>query len=192
MCLKLKTTQVWTLWDERKGLFTTILHENVAPDLSFLNKNTSAGEHRCSEDGINIHTPGSAPLHCHWWTNTLLSDQWACGRSYSIAIAHATQKYLIYLENACNNRMLWIMYSVLYTINKQWVLFDQSRVSLNQPWLFPKVAHLSKVLTEQERSRLMFCFFACYFFNTHQKGNTKQITGYILYDRKTPVLTGNG
>ena len=53
---------------------------------------------------------------------------------------------------------------------------------------------ISKVCTfikgagmDQERSRLMWSLF--FFFFRYQKGKGKQITGYILFDTKTPVLS---
>lgn len=41
---------------------------------------------------------------------------------------------------------------------------DRSCVSLNEPWLFQKVAHSSKAAVEQERSRLMFCTSLSFLF----------------------------
>lgn len=98
----------------RGNCFILIYHSStweLSTGSFFFKQNTSAVEHNI--DDVDVHSLCCAPLYCQQWTNSLLCDQRSSVWNHSTATACAIQKYLTYLENACNNWMLWIMYSTV-------------------------------------------------------------------------------
>lgn len=106
-----------------------------------------------------VKTHICSPCRVSHKKSVLWCDQQAYVGNQRTTMVCAVKMYFMYLKSACNNWAPWIMHSVKRRINKEWAAFDQSCVSLRYPWIFQKVAHVSKELAEHERSRLMFSFF---------------------------------
>lgn len=118
---------------------------------------------------MNIHSPCSAPLHCHRWTNGPFCDQRACVGNHSTATGPCNTKKHHTSGNGSNNWTRWIMYSVQYTINKEWasssffwpvLCVSQLSLAISKGCTFIK----GSGVTRKVKVVCSLCFFSSFLF----------------------------